>query len=90
MAMSTTIRALHTTGTKDGLSFGPDEDWSCSPAYTMKKRAADFGKETDGVSNALSASEAAMVSGLAALQASDSEDARKEIITLVQRARKTE
>ena len=57
----------------EGWAFfhGPDEDWGCSPAYTMKKRAADFGTQTDGVSNALSASEAAMVSGLAALQASD-------------------
>ena len=57
----------------EGWAFfhGPDEDWSCSPAYTMKKRAADFGTETDGVSNALMTSEAAMVDGLAALQASD-------------------
>ena len=58
----------------EGWAFfhGPDEDWSCSPAYTMKKRAADFGTETGGVSNALSATEAAMVAGLAALQANDS------------------
>ena len=57
----------------EGWAFfhGPDEDWACSPAYTMKKRAADFGTETGEVSNALSASEAAMVSGLAALQTED-------------------
>ena len=57
----------------EGWAFfhGPDEHWSCSPAYTMKKRAADYGTETDGVSNALSASEQAMVDGLAALQAGD-------------------
>ncbi|MDP6199713.1 MAG: hypothetical protein QF531_02990, partial [Candidatus Poseidonia sp.] len=57
----------------EGWAFfhGPDEHWSCSPAYTMKKRAADYGTETNGVSNALSASEQAMVEGLAALQAGD-------------------
>jgi len=35
----------------EGWAFfhGPDEHWSCSPAYTMKKRAADYGTETDGV-----------------------------------------
>ena len=57
----------------EGWAFfhGPDEHWSCSPAYTMKKRAADYGTETNGVSNALSASEQAMVDGLAALQAGD-------------------
>ena len=37
----------------------------------MKKRAADYGMETNGVSNALAASEQAMVDGLAALQAGD-------------------
>ena len=59
----------------EGWAFfhGPDEDWSCSPAYVMKKRAADFGTETDGVSNALTASQNAMIDGLAALQAEDSE-----------------
>ena len=58
----------------EGWAFfhGPDEHWACSPAYTMKKRAADYGTETDGVSNALSATEQAMVDGLAALQAGDS------------------
>ncbi len=58
----------------EGWAFfhGPDEDWSCSPAYVMKKRAADFGTETDGVSNALTASQNAMIDGLAALQAEDS------------------
>ncbi len=58
----------------EGWAFfhGPDEDWSCSPAYVMKKRAADFGTETDGVSNALTASQTAMVDGLTALQAEDS------------------
>ena len=57
----------------EGWAFfhGPDEHWSCSPAYTMKKRAADYGTETNGVSNALAASEQAMVDGLAALQAGD-------------------
>ena len=58
----------------EGWAFfhGPEEDWSCSPAYTMKKRAADYGTETDGVSNALTATTDAMVDGLAALQAQDS------------------
>ncbi len=58
----------------EGWAFfhGPDEHWSCSPAYTMKKRAADFGTTTNDVSNALSSTEAAMVAGLAALQANDS------------------
>ena len=58
----------------EGWAFfhGPEEDWSCSPAYTMKKRAADYGTETDGVSNALTATTNAMVDGLAALQAEDS------------------
>ena len=51
---------------------GPEDDWSCSPAYTMKKRAADYGTETGGVSNALTATTDAMVTGLAALQAQDS------------------
>ena len=55
----------------EGWAFfhGPDEDWSCSPAYVMKKRAADFGTTTNDVSNALTATETAMVDGLAALQA---------------------
>ena len=58
----------------EGWAFfhGPDEDWSCSPAYVMKKRAADFGTTTNDVSNALTATETAMVDGLAALQAQDS------------------
>ena len=58
----------------EGWAFfhGTDEDWGCSPAYVMKKRAADFGTETDGVSNALTASQTAMVDGLTALQAEDS------------------
>ena len=58
----------------EGWAFfhGPEDDWSCSPAYTMKKRAADYGTETDGVSNALTATTNAMVDGLAALQAEDS------------------
>ena len=57
----------------EGWAFfhGPDEDWSCSPAYVMKKRAADFGTTTNDVSNALTATETAMVDGLAALQAED-------------------
>ena len=37
----------------------------------MKKRAADFGTTTNDVSNALTATETAMVDGLAALQAED-------------------
>lgn len=58
----------------EGWAFfhGPEDDWSCSPAYTMKKRAADYSTETDGVSNALTATTNAMVDGLAALQAQDS------------------
>ena len=57
----------------EGWAFfhGPEDDWSCSPAYTMKKRAADYGTETNGVSNALTAT-TNVVSGLAALQAQDS------------------
>ncbi len=59
----------------EGWAFfhGPDEDYGCSPARVMEKRAADFGTETEGVSNALTATEDAMVSGLAALQAGDSD-----------------
>tara|TARA_B110000444_G_scaffold12547_1_gene10768 strand:+ start:16004 stop:17155 length:1152 start_codon:yes stop_codon:yes gene_type:complete len=58
----------------EGWAFfhGPDEDYGCSPAKVMEKRAADFGTETNGVSNALTASQTAMVDGLAALQAGDS------------------
>lgn len=58
----------------EGWAFfhGPDEDYGCSPAKVMEKRAADFGTQTDGVSNAFIASQAAMVDGLAALQAEDS------------------
>jgi hypothetical protein len=58
----------------EGWAFfhGPDEDYGCSPAKVMEKRAADFGTQTDGVSNALTASQTAMVDGLAALQAGDS------------------
>ena len=58
----------------EGWAFfhGPEDDWACSPAYTMKKRAADYGTETGGVSNALTATTDAMVTGLAALQAQDS------------------
>ncbi len=69
----------------EGWAFfhGPDEDWSCSPAYTMKKRAADFGTTTNDVSNALSASEAAMVSGLAALQAEDADGYNAAVDTVM-------
>ena len=69
----------------EGWAFfhGPDEDWSCSPAYTMKKRGADFGTTTNDVSNALSASEAAMVSGLAALQASDADGYNAAVDTVM-------
>ena len=58
----------------EGWAFfhGPDEDYGCSPAKVMEKRAADFGTQTDGVSNAFIASQTAMVNGLAALQAEDS------------------
>ena len=57
----------------EGWAFfhGPDEDLSCAPANTFKKRSADFGTETNGVSNTLNAVETAMVDGLAALQAED-------------------
>tara|TARA_Y100000589_G_scaffold16560_1_gene13509 strand:- start:1295 stop:2572 length:1278 start_codon:yes stop_codon:yes gene_type:complete len=57
----------------EGWAFfhGPDENLGCAPANTFKKRSADFGTETDGVSNTLSAVETAMIDGLAALQAED-------------------
>ena len=57
----------------EGWAFfhGPDEDLSCAPANTFKKRSADYGTETNGVSNTLNAVETAMVDGLAALQAED-------------------
>lgn len=59
----------------EGWAFfhGPDEDYGCSPAKVMEKRAGDFGTTNDaGVANTFAATEAAMVDGLAALQASDS------------------
>jgi len=58
----------------EGWAFfhGPDEDNSCGPVATLNKRGADFGTQTNGVSNTFTAIEAAMVSGLAALQAEDS------------------
>ena len=58
----------------EGWAFfhGPDEDYGCSPAKVMEKRAADFGTQTNGVSNAFTASQNAMIDGLAALQAEDS------------------
>ena len=59
----------------EGWAFfhGPDEDYGCSPAKVMEKRAGDFGTTNSaGVANTFAATEAAMVSGLAALQASDS------------------
>ena len=49
----------------------------------MKKRGADFGTTTNDVSNALSASEAAMVSGLAALQASDADGYNAAVDTVM-------
>ena len=58
----------------EGWAFfhGPDEDYSCSPAKVMEKRAGDFGTtNADGVANTFAATEAAMVDGLAALQAGD-------------------
>tara|TARA_B100001113_G_scaffold230598_1_gene189382 strand:- start:567 stop:1391 length:825 start_codon:yes stop_codon:yes gene_type:complete len=57
----------------EGWAFfhGPDENLGCAPANTFKKRSADFGTETDGVSNTLNAVETAMIDGLAALQAED-------------------
>ncbi len=57
----------------EGWAFfhGPDEDLGCAPANTFKKRSADFGTETNGVSDTLNAVETAMVNGLAALQAED-------------------
>ena len=59
----------------EGWAFfhGPDEDYGCSPAKVMEKRAGDFGTtNADGVANTFAATEAAMVDGLAALQAGDS------------------
>ena len=59
----------------EGWAFfhGPDEDYGCSPAKVMEKRAGDFGTtNADGVANTFAATEAAMVDGLAALQAQDS------------------
>ena len=59
----------------EGWAFfhGPDEDYGCSPAKVMEKRAGDFGTtNAAGVANTFAATEAAMVDGLAALQASDS------------------
>jgi hypothetical protein len=59
----------------EGWAFfhGPDEDYGCSPAKVMEKRAGDFGTtNAAGVANTFAAAEAAMVDGLAALQASDS------------------
>ena len=59
----------------EGWAFfhGPDEDYGCSPAKVMEKRAGDFGTtNTAGVAQTFVATEAAMVSGLAALQAQDS------------------
>ena len=58
----------------EGWAFfhGPDEDYGCSPAKVMEKRASDFGTaDADGVAATFTATEAAMVSGLAALQAED-------------------
>jgi hypothetical protein len=57
----------------EGWAFfhGPDEDVSCSPVATLNKRGADFGTETNGVSNTFTAIEAAMVSGLTAIQNND-------------------
>ena len=58
----------------EGWAFfhGPDEDYGCSPAKVMEKRAGDFGTtNADGVANTFAATEAAMVDGLAALQAGD-------------------
>ena len=59
----------------EGWAFfhGPDEDYDCSPAKVMEKRAGDFGTtNTAGVAKTFAATEAAMVSGLAALQGSNS------------------
>jgi hypothetical protein len=69
----------------EGWAFfhGPDEDYGCSPAKVMEKRAADFGTQTDGVSNALTASQTAMVDGLAALQAGDSAGYTAAVNTVV-------
>ena len=57
-------------GMKVGLSSTADEDLGCAPANTFKKRSADFGTETNGVSNTLNAVETAMIDGLS-LQAED-------------------
>ena len=59
----------------EGWAFfhGPDEDYGCSPAKVMEKRAGDFGTtNADGVANTFVATQTAMVDGLAALQAGDS------------------
>ena len=63
---------------------GPDEDYVCSPAKNMERRAADFGTaDADGVAATFAATEAAMVSGLAALQASDAEGYNGAVDTIV-------
>ncbi len=70
----------------EGWAFfhGPDEDYSCSPAKVMEKRAGDFGTtNADGVANTFAATEAAMVDGLAALQASNAVEYKGAADTVV-------
>ena len=70
----------------EGWAFfhGPDEDYGCSPAKVMEKRAADFGTaDENGVAATFAATEAAMVSGLAALQASDADGYNGAVDTIV-------
>ena len=63
---------------------GPDEDYVCSPAKNMERRAADFGTaDADGVAATFAATEAAMVSGLAALQASDADGYNAALNTIM-------
>ena len=70
----------------EGWAFfhGPDEHYGCSPAKVMEKRAADFGTaDADGVAATFTATEAAMVSGLAALQASDADGYNAAVDTVM-------
>ena len=70
----------------EGWAFfhGPDEHYGCSPAKVMEKSAADFGTaDADGVAATFTATEAAMVSGLAALQASDADGYNAAVDTVM-------
>ena len=70
----------------EGWAFfhGPDEHYGCSPAKVMEKRADDFGTaDADGVAATFTATEAAMVSGLAALQSSDADGYNAAVDTVM-------